>query len=65
MDAVHGDPALEQAPGMYCGLWRRAHNGASFQAVSAASGGPTLQQSVLEGLLPVKRTHDGTLLEEL
>jgi len=31
-----GDPALEQAPGRRCTLWRGAHTGAGFLAEAVA-----------------------------
>ncbi|PKU45778.1 vps10 domain-containing receptor 2 [Limosa lapponica baueri] len=61
--AAHGHLMPEQAPGRTCSLWRGAQAGAGSLAGPAAYGGPTLEQSVPEGLYPVERTHAGAVLE--
>ena len=50
----------EQAPGK-----RGVHAGAGCLAGPVASGGPTLEQSVPEGLHPMERTHTGAFPEGL
>ncbi|GAB0181367.1 epimerase family protein SDR39U1 [Grus japonensis] len=59
------DPTSEQAPGRTCGPWRGAHAGAGLLAGKVAHGGPTLEQSVPDGLHPVERTHTRAVLGEL
>lgn len=46
-------------------LWREAHTGAGFLEGPVAHGGPSLEQSIPEGLYPMERTHIRAVLEEL
>jgi len=62
---AHGYSMPEQAPGGSCGLQIGAHAGAGFLAGSVACEGSTLEQSVPEGLHPLKGTHAGAVCEEL
>jgi len=48
-----------------CSLRRGAHAGASFLAGTMAHGGPTMEQSIPEGLYPAESTHAGAVHEEL
>ena len=63
----HGKPPLEQAPGRTCGpMERGAHAGVGFLAgLVTPRKGPTLEQSVPEGLQPIEGTYAGAICEEL
>jgi len=57
---------LEQASARTCGpVGRGAHTGADMLAGLVTLWGPTLEQSVPEGLQLVGRTHIGELCGEL
>jgi len=57
---------VEQAPGRTCGpVERGAHAGAGLLAGLICRRGPTLEQSVPEGLHPMARNHAGAVCEEL
>lgn len=56
---------VEQDPGTSCSLWREVHGGADFLAVHVACLGPTLEQSVLDGLCHMERIPVGAVLGEL
>ncbi|GAB0187278.1 hypothetical protein GRJ2_001193100 [Grus japonensis] len=59
-------PALEQAPGRTCDpMERGAHTGAGLLAGLVTLWGPTLEQSVPEGLHLMEETHAGAVHEEL
>ena len=45
--------------------WRGAHTGADFLAGPVPHGGPTLEQSIPEGLHPMEKTHVGEVCEGL
>jgi len=63
--AAHGEPMPEQAPGRSCSPGTGARAGADFLAGTVAHGGHTLEQSVSEGLYPIKKIRAGAVCEEL